>query len=113
MCNDAPALEGPEARMPAPDCRLWSLRSHWASLTRVLTGGSRTRTRVPAEEMRGAPVARRRLQGLAWLVEARASAAHPAGQGETAMPFYDKGDVRIRYEEAGSGFPLLVTPGGA
>ena len=26
------------------------------------------------------------------------------------MPFYDKGDVRIRYEEAGAGFPLLVTP---
>ena len=28
------------------------------------------------------------------------------------MPFYDKGNVRIRYEEVGSGFPLLVTPGG-
>src|SRR6266481_2674869 len=28
------------------------------------------------------------------------------------MPFYQKGDVRIRYEERGSGFPLLVTPGG-
>ena len=28
------------------------------------------------------------------------------------MPFYTNGDVRIRYEEAGSGFPLLVTPGG-
>jgi len=28
------------------------------------------------------------------------------------MPFYKKGDVRIRYEEVGSGFPLLVTPGG-
>lgn len=28
------------------------------------------------------------------------------------MPFYDRGDVRIRYEEAGNGFPLLVTPGG-
>jgi pimeloyl-ACP methyl ester carboxylesterase len=28
------------------------------------------------------------------------------------MPFYQRGDVRIRYEEAGSGFPLLVTPGG-
>jgi pimeloyl-ACP methyl ester carboxylesterase len=28
------------------------------------------------------------------------------------MPFYEKGDVRIRYEEAGAGFPLLVTPGG-
>src|SRR6266851_2506479 len=28
------------------------------------------------------------------------------------MPFYEKGDVRIHYEEAGSGFPLLVIPGG-
>ena len=28
------------------------------------------------------------------------------------MPFYDKGDVRIHYEEVGSGFPLLVIPGG-
>ena len=28
------------------------------------------------------------------------------------MPFYDNGDVRIHYEEAGSGFPLLATPGG-
>ena len=28
------------------------------------------------------------------------------------MPFYTKGDVRIHYEEAGSGFPLLATPGG-
>ena len=28
------------------------------------------------------------------------------------MPFYEKGNVRIYYEEAGSGFPLLVIPGG-
>jgi len=28
------------------------------------------------------------------------------------MPFYQKNDVRIRYEEAGSGFPLLLVPGG-
>ena len=28
------------------------------------------------------------------------------------MPYYERGDVRIRYEEVGSGFPLLVTPGG-
>lgn len=28
------------------------------------------------------------------------------------MPFYQKGDVRIRYEEVGTGLPLLVTPGG-
>jgi pimeloyl-ACP methyl ester carboxylesterase len=31
---------------------------------------------------------------------------------ETAMPFYEKGNVRIHYEEAGSGFPLLLIPGG-
>jgi pimeloyl-ACP methyl ester carboxylesterase len=28
------------------------------------------------------------------------------------MPFYEKGNVRIRYEEAGTGFPLLLIPGG-
>ncbi len=28
------------------------------------------------------------------------------------MPIYTKGDVKIHYEEVGSGFPLLVTPGG-
>ena len=28
------------------------------------------------------------------------------------MPFYTKGDVRIYYEEVGSGFPLMIIPGG-
>jgi pimeloyl-ACP methyl ester carboxylesterase len=28
------------------------------------------------------------------------------------MSFYEKGPVRIHYEEAGSGFPLLVIAGG-
>ncbi len=28
------------------------------------------------------------------------------------MPFYTRGDVTIHYEEVGSGFPLLATPGG-
>jgi pimeloyl-ACP methyl ester carboxylesterase len=28
------------------------------------------------------------------------------------MPFYEKGKVRIYFEEAGSGFPLLLVPGG-
>jgi pimeloyl-ACP methyl ester carboxylesterase len=28
------------------------------------------------------------------------------------MPFYERGAVRIRYEEAGSGFPLLLIAGG-
>jgi pimeloyl-ACP methyl ester carboxylesterase len=29
-----------------------------------------------------------------------------------AMPFYEKGPTRIHYQEAGSGFPLLIIPGG-
>jgi pimeloyl-ACP methyl ester carboxylesterase len=28
------------------------------------------------------------------------------------MPFYEKGDIRIHYEEVGAGFPLMVIPGG-
>jgi pimeloyl-ACP methyl ester carboxylesterase len=28
------------------------------------------------------------------------------------MPFYERGDVRIHYEEAGSGFPIMIIPGG-
>ena len=28
------------------------------------------------------------------------------------MSFYEKGPVRIRYQEAGSGFPLLLIAGG-
>src|SRR5215475_1740632 len=38
--------------------------------------------------------------------------AQQAGQGGTAMSFYEKGAVRIHYEEAGSGFPLLIIAGG-
>src|ERR1041384_3492684 len=34
--------------------------------------------------------------------------AQPTGRGK----FYEKGGVRIYYEEAGSGFPLLLLPGG-
>jgi pimeloyl-ACP methyl ester carboxylesterase len=38
--------------------------------------------------------------------------AQPAGSKGAAMSFYEKGAVRIRYEEAGSGFPLLIIAGG-
>ena len=38
--------------------------------------------------------------------------ARQAGQGGAAMSFYEKGPVRIRYEETGSGFPLLLIAGG-
>jgi pimeloyl-ACP methyl ester carboxylesterase len=35
-----------------------------------------------------------------------------AGQRGAAMSFYEKGSVRIHYEETGSGFPLLLIAGG-
>jgi pimeloyl-ACP methyl ester carboxylesterase len=38
--------------------------------------------------------------------------AQQVGQGEGATSFYEKGAVRIHFEEAGSGFPLLLIPGG-
>ncbi len=38
----------------------------------------------------------------------RAQQARPNGPGK----FYEKGPVRIYYEEAGSGFPLLLIAGG-
>jgi len=38
--------------------------------------------------------------------------AQQTGKGGAAMSFYEKGPVRIRYEEAGSGFPLLLIAGG-
>src|SRR6266487_2141517 len=34
------------------------------------------------------------------------------GQGGAAESFYEKGPVRIHYEEAGAGFPLLLIAGG-
>jgi pimeloyl-ACP methyl ester carboxylesterase len=38
--------------------------------------------------------------------------AQQTGKGGAAIPFYEKGPVRIHYEEAGSGFPLLLIAGG-
>jgi pimeloyl-ACP methyl ester carboxylesterase len=38
--------------------------------------------------------------------------AQQTGQGGAGMSFYQKGAVRISYEEAGSGFPLLLIAGG-
>ena len=40
--------------------------------------------------------------------QAFAQTADPGGP----FKFYEKGDVRIRYQDVGSGFPLLCTPGG-
>ena len=38
--------------------------------------------------------------------------AQQTGPGGAAMSFYEKGSIRIHYEEAGSGFPLLLIAGG-
>jgi pimeloyl-ACP methyl ester carboxylesterase len=38
--------------------------------------------------------------------------AQQAGQAAAPTSFYEKGAVRIRYQEVGSGFPLLILPGG-
>ena len=43
----------------------------------------------------------------------QAEAAAPQGLPEDVkVGFYEKGNVRIRYAEIGSGYPLLATPGG-
>ena len=39
-------------------------------------------------------------------------AQRPSGSEDTAGTFYERGPVRIRYEATGSGFPLLLIPGG-
>ena len=38
--------------------------------------------------------------------------AQPAGAQAGAERFYEKGPVRIRYQEVGTGYPLLIIPGG-
>jgi pimeloyl-ACP methyl ester carboxylesterase len=48
-------------------------------------------------------------QGQAQVPPAGAVAGLPDG---AKVGFYEKGNVRIRYAEIGSGFPLLATPGG-
>jgi pimeloyl-ACP methyl ester carboxylesterase len=53
---------------------------------------------------------------LATGVAAAATAAAPRVFAQVAQAgafkFYEKGNVRIRYQEVGTGFPLLATPGG-
>src|SRR5215831_2903912 len=46
------------------------------------------------------------------MAAARRMFAQQTGQGGIAMSFYERGTVRIHYEEAGSGFPLLLIAGG-
>jgi pimeloyl-ACP methyl ester carboxylesterase len=61
------------------------------------------------------PIRRKILKTGAGVAAIAAAAPHvfaqQSGQGGAAR-FYEKGSVRIRYEEAGSGFPLLLIAGG-
>ena len=60
------------------------------------------------------PMRRKILAGgaaAAAIAAAQQLLAQQRGQGEAAR-FYEKGPVRIRYEETGSGFPLLLIAGG-
>jgi len=50
--------------------------------------------------------------GVAATALAAAPRAFAQQTGGSAMAFYEKGPVRIRYTEAGAGYPLLVIPGG-
>src|ERR1700750_1942346 len=44
--------------------------------------------------------------------QAQPSEAVPGLPAGAKVGFYEKGNVRIRYAEIGTGFPLLATPGG-
>ena len=44
--------------------------------------------------------------------QAQPAGAVPGLPDGAKVGFYEKGNVRIRYAEIGSGFPLLATPGG-
>ena len=60
------------------------------------------------------PIRRRMLAtGAAATVLAAAPQVFAQQTGQSgADKFYERGSVRIRYEEAGSGFPLLLIAGG-
>jgi pimeloyl-ACP methyl ester carboxylesterase len=59
---------------------------------------------------------RRKILAAGTVATAMAAAprvfAQQAGQAGAARSFYQKGPVRIHYEEAGAGFPLLLIAGG-
>ena len=42
----------------------------------------------------------------------RAFGQADSGAAEAGMGYYERGDVRIRYHDVGSGYPLLLIPGG-
>src|SRR4026209_1988135 len=83
--------------------------------TRFTTGESDGRGLERQEDAMMDPIRRKILKtGAAATVMAAAprAIAQQTGQGGTAMSFYERGPVRIHYQEFGSGFPLLLIAGG-
>src|SRR4051812_48025662 len=58
-----------------------------------------------------API-RRDILAMGAAATAVAAAPRVFAQQTGTPGFYEKGNVRIRYQETGSGFPLLCVPGG-
>src|SRR5436309_3178680 len=76
--------------------------------------GSRAQTMTTTREDAMDPIRRDILTTGAVAAMAAAAPqvfAQPADPGGP-FKFYEKGDVRIRYQDVGSGFPLLCAPGG-
>src|SRR5271157_3335674 len=61
------------------------------------------------------PVNQNRSLAAQWALQRQVKQCYNSvhyGPGGSAVPFYEKGAVRIHFEEAGSGFPLLLIAGG-
>ena len=70
---------------------------------------------VESQEDAGVDPIRRKILktgAAATVIAAAPRVMAQAGQRGAAMSVYEKGPVRIRYEETGSGFPLLLIAGG-
>src|SRR5262249_23260865 len=70
---------------------------------------------ILSKPRRASTMDRKRRALLAAGAAAAATTAVPrvfAAQGRSSGKFFEKGAARIYYEEAGSGFPLLLLPGG-
>src|SRR5438046_1650476 len=97
-----------------------ALPAIWKNLRRLVCFGIETPVVLDCEYVTMGRQRRTPIMGstrrtvLAAGVAAAAAAVVPRGfaQQTGKGKFYQKGSVRIYYEEAGSGFPLLMIPGG-
>src|SRR2546425_10408061 len=79
-------------------------------LPRASTNGSRSKEDADMDLIRRKILATG--AAAAAMAAVRRVFGQQTGKGVGAMAFYEKGPVRIHYQEAGSGFPLLLIAGG-